>query len=76
MLAERGLCPSAVVERKKGVKRRVKAEVGKGEGSGYVKREDEVVVVKEEEVLADGGVVKREEEVMVKTETEAPGGEM
>ncbi|MCJ1317022.1 DNA N-glycosylase and apurinic/apyrimidinic (AP) lyase [Xylographa vitiligo] len=65
-LAERGLCPSAVVERKRVVRRRVKGEVGGGEGRELVKRE-EGVVVKEEEVLADGEV---EEEVMVKVEAE------
>ncbi|MCJ1432723.1 DNA N-glycosylase and apurinic/apyrimidinic (AP) lyase [Xylographa pallens] len=76
VLAERGLCPSAVVARKRGVKRRPKEEVGKGEGSEYVKRKDEGVVVKEEEVLANGGVVKREEEILVKVEAEDPDGEI
>ena len=69
VLAERGLCPSAVVERKRAVKRRVKEEVGFGEEGGeLVKREEGAAVVKEEEVLADGAVVTREEEVVVKVE--------
>ncbi|MCJ1381867.1 DNA N-glycosylase and apurinic/apyrimidinic (AP) lyase [Xylographa soralifera] len=76
VLAERGLCPSAVVERKRGVKRRVKVEVGKEEEGESVKREEGGVVVEEEEVLADGGVVKREEEVVVKVEAELPTGEL
>ncbi|MCJ1391886.1 DNA N-glycosylase and apurinic/apyrimidinic (AP) lyase [Xylographa bjoerkii] len=77
-LAERGLCPSAVVERKRVVKRRRGKEeedvmVGKGE---ELTKEEEGVVIKEEEVLACGEVVKREEEVVVKVEEELLTGEI
>ncbi|MCJ1286446.1 DNA N-glycosylase and apurinic/apyrimidinic (AP) lyase [Xylographa opegraphella] len=68
VLAERGLCPSAVVGAKRVVKGRVKREVGTTEGSEGVKREEGTLAVKEEEVLADGRVVKRGEEVAVKVE--------
>ena len=64
-LSERGLCPSAVVGKKKVVKRVkrekvadgvvVKKEEDEGEGSGrtVVKTEEEDVVVKEEDILAE-----------------------
>jgi len=48
-LAEKGLCPSAVVEKQKKVVKKAKIEV---EGEGEVKGEEEVVV-KEEEVVAE-----------------------
>ena len=52
-LADRGLCASAVVDRRASVKK-VKREAVKEEGGGEVKMEEEaVVVVKEEEVLAE-----------------------
>ncbi len=48
-LAEKGLCPSAVVEKKKRVVKKTKIEV---KGEREVKGEGEVVV-KEEEVVAE-----------------------
>ena len=54
-LSERGLCPSAVVDRKKTVKKVKMEVVVKGEEKETVKRRktEEVVVVKEEDVLAE-----------------------
>lgn len=55
-LSERGLCPSAVVEKKKKVVKRVKKEeVEKEEGHEDMKvsKEEVGMVVKEEEVLAE-----------------------
>ncbi len=54
-LSERGLCPSAVVDKKKVVKK-VKGDVAvKGEGDETVewKKTEETVIVKEEDVLAE-----------------------
>ena len=52
-LSEKGLCPSAVVEKKK-VVRKVKRDVAvKGEGNEIVEGTEESVVVKEEAVLAE-----------------------
>ena len=50
-LSTKGLCPSAVVERKKSVKR-VKKEVVGGTDKGLVKEKVEDVIIKEEEDLA------------------------
>ena len=49
-LSERGLCPSAVVEKKKKVVKRVKREM-ETDGGGV--KEEVDVVVKEEDVLAE-----------------------
>ena len=52
-LADRGLCPAAVVDRKASVKK-VKREIVKEEADGEgVKVEDESVLVKDEETLAE-----------------------
>ena len=50
-LSERGLCPSAVVQKKTVVKR-AKKEVKEEGGEGVVSEKVEEVVVKEEEILA------------------------
>ena len=72
VLAERGWCPSAVVERKTGVKRKKKEEVERGEVGEVVKKEEEALVLEEQDVLADGEVVKREVGVVVKVEEDLP----
>ena len=62
-LAERGLCPSAVVRKEVKVKKMKKEEKEPDvEGSNAaVKAEDEALVIQEEELLADGRVVFKEE---------------
>ena len=50
-LSAKGLCPSAVVERKRSIKK-VKKEVVGGTEQGLVKEKMEDVIIKEEEVLA------------------------
>lgn len=53
-LSERGLCPSAVVEKKKKVVKRLKEEVKEKEGGGQVEgKAEEDVLVKEENVVAE-----------------------
>ncbi len=57
-LSEQGLCPSAVVDKKKSVKKvkggvAVKGEEGEGDETVEWKKSEETVIVKEEDVLAE-----------------------
>ncbi len=65
-LSERGLCPSAVVERKKKIVKRVKIEEVRDVEEGKIVQE--IAEAKEEEIITEGGEIEVVEETIASKE--------